>query len=170
MIANSRFQEKFTLRPDAEDYLFSLTNGHPGGLSSVLKYIHGFYRHAIENRDLSVMIKEHVVDSLKPDQDVWDILTQEPISVHCPRAVGSPRKLQTSSLRFWRKEMYYVSRTKRQKHVTSADGCTECKYSERMVTTRKSMCFLRDSMKSGSNTTSQKERKVYPQNSKIYEI
>ncbi|KAF5859922.1 hypothetical protein ETB97_002236 [Aspergillus alliaceus] len=85
LIANSRFQEKFTLRPDAEDYLFSLTNGHPGGLSSVLKYIHDFYRHAIKSRDLSVMTKEHVVDSLKRDQHVWDILTQEPISRSLPQ-------------------------------------------------------------------------------------
>ncbi|RHZ73855.1 hypothetical protein CDV55_107981 [Aspergillus turcosus] len=85
LIENSRFQEKFTLRPDAEDYLFSLTNGHPGGLSSVLKYIHDFYRHAIKSRDLSVITKEHVVDSLKRDQDVWDILTQEPISRSLPQ-------------------------------------------------------------------------------------
>ena len=48
LIANSRFQEKFTLRPDAEDYLHSLTDGHPGGLSSVLKYIHdvSFFLHS----------------------------------------------------------------------------------------------------------------------------
>ncbi|EAL88434.1 hypothetical protein AFUA_1G07240 [Aspergillus fumigatus Af293] len=58
LTANSRLQEKFTLRPDAEDYLFSLTNGHPGGLSSVLKYIH---------------------------DDVWDVLTQEPISRSLPQ-------------------------------------------------------------------------------------
>ncbi|KAH1721440.1 hypothetical protein KXW66_007649 [Aspergillus fumigatus] len=85
LTANSRLQEKFTLRPDAEDYLFSLTNGHPGGLSSVLKYIHDFYRHAIKSRDLSVITKEHVVDSLKRDQDVWDVLTQEPISRSLPQ-------------------------------------------------------------------------------------
>ncbi|RHZ44951.1 uncharacterized protein CDV56_100341, partial [Aspergillus thermomutatus] len=85
LIANSLFQEKFTLRPDAEDYLFSLTNGHPGGLSSVLKYIHDFYRHAIKSRDLSVITKEHVVDSLKRDQDVWDMLGQELISRSLPQ-------------------------------------------------------------------------------------
>lgn len=49
LIANSqRFQEKFTLHPDAEEYLFSMTDGHPGGLSSVLKYIHdvSFFLHS----------------------------------------------------------------------------------------------------------------------------
>lgn len=40
LIANTFFQEKFTLSADAEEYLFSLTNGHPGGLNSVLRYIH----------------------------------------------------------------------------------------------------------------------------------
>ncbi|KAL4942456.1 hypothetical protein BDV06DRAFT_211805 [Aspergillus oleicola] len=60
LIANSRFQEKFTLLPDAEDYLFLLTNGHPGGLSSVLMYIH---------------------------DDVWDMLAYEPISRSLPQGV-----------------------------------------------------------------------------------
>ncbi|KAF7181039.1 hypothetical protein CNMCM7691_000168 [Aspergillus felis] len=85
LIANSCFQEKFTLRPDAEDYLFSLTNGHPGGLYSMLKYIHSFYRHDIKSHDLSVITKKHVVDSLKRDQDVWDMLTQELISRSLPQ-------------------------------------------------------------------------------------
>jgi hypothetical protein len=38
-LANPRFQEKFTLLPDAEDYLSSLTDGLWWS-SSVLKYIH----------------------------------------------------------------------------------------------------------------------------------
>ncbi|RAL17123.1 uncharacterized protein BO97DRAFT_431122 [Aspergillus homomorphus CBS 101889] len=57
LIANSRFQEKFTLRPDAEDYLFSLTNGHPGGLAL-----------------------------LKWDRKVWETLAQEPISRSLPQS------------------------------------------------------------------------------------
>ncbi|KAH1426977.1 hypothetical protein KXX64_004267 [Aspergillus fumigatus] len=130
LTANSRLQEKFTLRPDAEDYLFSLTNGHPGGLSSVLKYIHDFYRHAIKSRDLSVITKEHVVDSLKRDQDVWDVLTQEPISRSLPQG------------RWLTKE----------------------------VANLLAKVLEEGNVLSGSNTTSQKERKVYPQNSKIYEI
>ena len=68
--------------------------------------------------------------------------------VHCPGAMVSPQKLQTFSLRLWRKEMYHVSRTEREKHVTGSDGCTECKFSERIVSERRSMCFLQDSMKS----------------------
>ncbi|KAG2006492.1 hypothetical protein GB937_008641 [Aspergillus fischeri] len=84
LIASSHFQEKFTLNPDAEDYLFSLTNGHPGGLKSVLQYIHDFYRHSIKTGDVPVITREHVVDSLKRDQDVWDKLTQELISRSLP--------------------------------------------------------------------------------------
>ena len=34
------YPEQFTLDREAEDYLFSLTNGHPGGLSSMMSYIY----------------------------------------------------------------------------------------------------------------------------------
>lgn len=44
--------------------------------------------------------------------------------------------------------MYHVSQAKRQRYVTSLDGCIESKHSERMVTTRTFMCFLQDCMKS----------------------
>ncbi|KAI9371775.1 hypothetical protein BJX61DRAFT_510218 [Aspergillus egyptiacus] len=87
LIANPSFQEKFTLSKDAQDYLFSLTNGHPGGVSAVLQYIHDTYRHAIKSRDLSVLTKEHVVNSMKRDNDVWDKLVNEPISRSLPRGV-----------------------------------------------------------------------------------
>ena len=38
--ANPKFEGRFTLDSDAEDYLFSLTNGHPGGVVSLLQYIY----------------------------------------------------------------------------------------------------------------------------------
>ncbi|KAL4965650.1 uncharacterized protein BDV14DRAFT_172481 [Aspergillus stella-maris] len=87
---------RFTLLPDAEDYLFLLTNKHPGGLSSVLKYIHNFYYHDLKSRNLSVILKEHVVDSLKWDKDVWDMLAHEPISRSLPQ--GSRLTTEVESL------------------------------------------------------------------------
>jgi hypothetical protein len=34
------FQEQFTLDEEAASYIFSFTNGHPGGVSSVMEYIY----------------------------------------------------------------------------------------------------------------------------------
>lgn len=38
--ADTKFEVGFTLDNDAEDYLFSLTNGHPGGVESLLNYFY----------------------------------------------------------------------------------------------------------------------------------
>ena len=35
-----KFQEQFTLNEEAASYIFSFTNGHPGGVSSVMSYIY----------------------------------------------------------------------------------------------------------------------------------
>lgn len=84
LIANTFFQEKFTLSADAEEYLFSLTNGHPGGLNSVLRYIHDFYRHDLKRRAFSVITKEHLANSFENDNKVWDQLAVQPISRSLP--------------------------------------------------------------------------------------
>lgn len=38
--ANTKFEAGFMLDSDAGDYLFSLTNGHPGGVKSLLNYFY----------------------------------------------------------------------------------------------------------------------------------
>jgi hypothetical protein len=35
-----KFEEQFTLDEEAASYIFSFTNGHPGGVSSVMEYIY----------------------------------------------------------------------------------------------------------------------------------
>lgn len=39
-IIHCLFLEQFTLDEEAQDYLFSLTNGHPGGVSSMMSFIY----------------------------------------------------------------------------------------------------------------------------------
>ena len=40
LLIRYKFEEQFTLDEETASYIFSFTNGHPGGVSSVMEYIH----------------------------------------------------------------------------------------------------------------------------------
>ncbi|OGM50981.1 hypothetical protein ABOM_000237 [Aspergillus bombycis] len=72
--ANPTFEGKFVLDCDAQDYLFSLTNGHPGGVVSLLQYIYNHFRSALKHGKLDILTKGHLVESLEDDSKVWNFL------------------------------------------------------------------------------------------------
>ncbi|KAL4792345.1 hypothetical protein BDV19DRAFT_380867 [Aspergillus venezuelensis] len=77
--ADTKFEVGFTLDNDAEDYLFSLTNGHPGGVESLLNYFYHNYRDRIKHGKLSPITKVNLVDSLQDDGKVWRYLETTPV-------------------------------------------------------------------------------------------
>ncbi|KAL4921851.1 hypothetical protein BDW62DRAFT_197555 [Aspergillus aurantiobrunneus] len=78
--ADTKFEADFTLDNGAEDYLFSLTNGHPGGVESLLNYFYHHYRDKIKHDKISPITKIHVVvDSLQDDGKVWKYLETTPV-------------------------------------------------------------------------------------------
>ncbi|KAL2802486.1 hypothetical protein BJX63DRAFT_414925 [Aspergillus granulosus] len=63
-----------TLDDDAKAYLFSLTNGHPGGIKSMLDFILA-KRHSYINHGEKIITKDKVLDSIKIDEnDIWTFL------------------------------------------------------------------------------------------------
>ncbi|OJJ47655.1 hypothetical protein ASPZODRAFT_165779, partial [Penicilliopsis zonata CBS 506.65] len=74
------YTEEFTLHKEASDYLFSLTNGHPGAVDGMLSYIYEVYRSKIKHEGLSVITKQHVVFSLENEEKVWMYLKGCPVA------------------------------------------------------------------------------------------
>ncbi|KAE8399221.1 hypothetical protein BDV37DRAFT_261238 [Aspergillus pseudonomiae] len=78
--ANPRFEAGFTLDNDAQDYLFSLTNGHPGGVESLLRFFHHYYRARIKHDPERWPLTDiDVVNSLRDENNVWKYLEYTPI-------------------------------------------------------------------------------------------
>ncbi|KAL4737754.1 hypothetical protein BDV11DRAFT_216432 [Aspergillus similis] len=77
--ADTKFEAGFKLDDDAGDYLFSMTNGHPGGVESLLNYFYHHYRDKIKHGKISPITKVHVVDSLRDDGRVWKYLETTPV-------------------------------------------------------------------------------------------
>ncbi|KAL5340622.1 hypothetical protein BJX70DRAFT_102203 [Aspergillus crustosus] len=85
---NPDFDEKFMLDRDAENYLFSLTNGHPGGVVSLLQYIYHHFRGSLKNTEMTILTKDHLVDSLQDDRKVWDFLASTVVNRSLPMGSG----------------------------------------------------------------------------------
>ncbi|KAL4784923.1 hypothetical protein BJX76DRAFT_347377 [Aspergillus varians] len=82
--ANPQFEGSFTLDCNAKDYLFSLTNGHPGGVASLLQYIYYHFRNPLKHGELAILTKNHLVESLQDDRKVWDFLGSTPVQRSFP--------------------------------------------------------------------------------------
>ncbi|PYH94808.1 hypothetical protein BO71DRAFT_352744 [Aspergillus ellipticus CBS 707.79] len=79
------FTEYFTLHREAKEYLFALTNGHPGAVDGVLSYIYKVYRSQIKHGKLSEITKELVIYSLNDEAKVWTHLSGRAIARSFPR-------------------------------------------------------------------------------------
>ncbi|KAL2808384.1 hypothetical protein BJX63DRAFT_439458 [Aspergillus granulosus] len=78
--ADTQFKERFTLDQSAEDYLFSITNRHPGGVYSLLQYIYYHFRGDLQHRKVATITKDHVVNSLEDEKKVWAFLKFTPLN------------------------------------------------------------------------------------------
>ncbi|KAL2829696.1 hypothetical protein BDW59DRAFT_32780 [Aspergillus cavernicola] len=92
--ANPKFEGSFTLDCDAEDYLFSLTNGHPGGVVSLLQYIYHHFRSPLKHRELATLTKDHLVDILQDDRKVWDFLGSTLVQRSLPTGPSVTREVR----------------------------------------------------------------------------
>ncbi|PLN79533.1 hypothetical protein BDW42DRAFT_172707 [Aspergillus taichungensis] len=68
-LAQHRFTEIFTLDDEAKSYLFSLTNGHPGGLESMMAYIYYVYRHRMKREEVFLITEQAIIDGVERDED-----------------------------------------------------------------------------------------------------
>ncbi|EED23457.1 conserved hypothetical protein [Talaromyces stipitatus ATCC 10500] len=63
--------EKYSVDNDARDYIFNLTNGHPGAVSSIVYYLFQVYRSQVKYKDISTITQDHVTQALADDNKVF---------------------------------------------------------------------------------------------------
>ncbi|PKY00574.1 hypothetical protein P168DRAFT_293437 [Aspergillus campestris IBT 28561] len=64
------------LHRDAADYIFSLTNGHPGAVYSVLDMIYQVHRSEIKHGKIREVGKDHIITMLDDEEESFRILGQ----------------------------------------------------------------------------------------------
>ncbi|KAE8352425.1 hypothetical protein BDV28DRAFT_135151 [Aspergillus coremiiformis] len=108
LLTTNNYEEKFTIDKEAMSYLYELTNGHPGGVASLVNFFHFMHRHDLKHRCISTITKDHLLDDLKDDTKVFDYLMHQivfrsfPSGAHLtPEAAGTLSKiLEEGSVRF----------------------------------------------------------------------
>ncbi|KAL4928198.1 uncharacterized protein BDV17DRAFT_282179 [Aspergillus undulatus] len=61
----------FNLDDDARDYLWTITNGHPGAVNALVTYVHEVNRHALNHGVISSVSKDLVIKTLEDDARVF---------------------------------------------------------------------------------------------------
>ncbi|KAL2814813.1 hypothetical protein BJX63DRAFT_431203 [Aspergillus granulosus] len=64
-----------TLADDAKDYLFSLTNGHPGGIESLVDFLLFKRRSDIKHGE-KIITKDKVLECMKIENKVWKFIKE----------------------------------------------------------------------------------------------
>ncbi|KAB8230344.1 uncharacterized protein BDW43DRAFT_314033 [Aspergillus alliaceus] len=79
LLTTNKYEEKFTIDKEAMSYLYELTNGHPGGVTSLVNFVHSAHRHDLKHRCISTITKDHLLDNLKDDTQVFQYLTNQAV-------------------------------------------------------------------------------------------
>ncbi|BCR89869.1 uncharacterized protein ACHE_51067S [Aspergillus chevalieri] len=78
------YQETFTFDEGAQDYIFALSNGHPGAVESILSTLFQTYRHKIKHRHIKTLTEDHVIWFLEDTGTVFQKLSTQPVNRSFP--------------------------------------------------------------------------------------
>ncbi|KAL2005990.1 hypothetical protein VTN00DRAFT_9644 [Thermoascus crustaceus] len=79
LLTTNQYDGKFTFDEEAMSYLYKLTNGHPGGVTSLVNFLHSKHRSDIKHELISTITKNHVLDDLKDDTQVFRFLRNQAV-------------------------------------------------------------------------------------------
>jgi hypothetical protein len=79
-----KYSERFTFDEDAQDYIFALTNGHPGAVESIVNVLFQVYRHDIKHRHIRSLTEDHVIWFLEDTATVFQKLSKESVDRSFP--------------------------------------------------------------------------------------
>ncbi|KKA22651.1 hypothetical protein T310_3333 [Rasamsonia emersonii CBS 393.64] len=75
---------EFTLNTEVQNYIFSLTNGHPGMIDSILTYIRNFHRSHLKRLNVYAITPNEIQEALEDDHKLFNHLTVSPAGRSLP--------------------------------------------------------------------------------------
>ncbi|ODM23379.1 hypothetical protein SI65_00968 [Aspergillus cristatus] len=78
------YEETFNFDECALEYIFAVTNGHPGAVTSIVDVIYEAYRHDIKHEHIRTLTEDHVIWFLEDTATVFKLLRTRPINRSFP--------------------------------------------------------------------------------------
>jgi hypothetical protein len=78
------YEETFNFDEGALEYIFAVTNGHPGAVTSIVDVIYEAYRHDIKRGCIRTLMEDHVIWFLEDTATVFDKLRTKPVNRSFP--------------------------------------------------------------------------------------
>ncbi|ODM15257.1 hypothetical protein SI65_09198 [Aspergillus cristatus] len=78
------YPEKFGFDEGAQDYIFALSNGHPGAVTSIVHTLFQAYRHDIKHGHIRALTEDHVTWFLDDTATVFQELSMQPVQRSFP--------------------------------------------------------------------------------------
>ncbi|EYE91008.1 ATP-binding protein [Aspergillus ruber CBS 135680] len=78
------YEETFNFDEGALEYIFAVTSGHPGAVTSVVDVIYEAYRHDIKHEHVKILTEDHVIWFLEDTATVFKLLRTRPVNRSFP--------------------------------------------------------------------------------------
>ncbi|BCR83119.1 crinkler effector domain-containing protein [Aspergillus chevalieri] len=79
------YRKRFTFGECAQDYIFALSNGHPGAVESILSTLFQAYHHDIKHGHIRALTEDHVIWFLEDTATVFQKLSTQPVNRSFPK-------------------------------------------------------------------------------------
>lgn len=96
---------KFALDPAACEYLYSITGGHPGATTALLKFTFSTYRSDLKNHVIECVTKDLLIQALDDESKVFQLLQNSPVQ----RSFPSDKKLTVEAANVLREVLQHGS-------------------------------------------------------------
>ncbi|KAL4742128.1 hypothetical protein BDV11DRAFT_212133 [Aspergillus similis] len=71
LLTTNKFDEPFTIDKAAMDYMYDLTNGHPGGVTAIVDFLQSRHRNLLKHKKIHTITMDHVFKVLKDENDFF---------------------------------------------------------------------------------------------------
>ncbi|ODM16145.1 hypothetical protein SI65_08579 [Aspergillus cristatus] len=79
-----QYEERFNLDERALEYIFAVSNGHPGAVTSIVDVIYEVYCHDMKHRHIRTLTEDHVIWFLEDTATVFNKLSIKPVNRSFP--------------------------------------------------------------------------------------
>ncbi|KAL4788605.1 hypothetical protein BJX76DRAFT_1427 [Aspergillus varians] len=79
LLTTHKYDEKFTIDDEAISYLYELTNGHPGGVTSLVNFLYSAHCHDLKHRLINTVTKNNLLDDFNDDARVFKFLENQAV-------------------------------------------------------------------------------------------